>query len=135
MRLFWVAGLSAVLSAGTAHAAITAHCESWNGGSEIRCTTRKLSGEAPETHTYYVQTFNNIAWSSSGWWSVCGLAGVIHWIDNYDNLSGSETGERFFTYTRVNKPNECFTVYYYNCHDRLDHPLPCTTTLSVTPAK
>jgi len=131
MRLLSAGILGVALSAGTAHAKIETKCESWNGGAEVRCTVKKLSGIAPEHGSFYSETFNSIAWNASGYWSVCDLAGVIHWIDHFDNLSGRYNGTKFYSHGQVNKPNECFTIYYYNCHNELDQSLPCSTALSV----
>jgi len=131
MRLLLTGVLGVALSAGTAHAKIETQCESWNGGAEVRCTVKKLSGEAPETGSFYSQTWHHIAWNVSGYWSVCNLSGIIHWIRYRDNLAGLDNGFRFYAHGQVNKPNECFTIYYYNCHNELDQSLPCSTALSV----
>jgi hypothetical protein len=112
------------LCATTAQATIKLACESWKGGSEVRCEARKTDGNSKEAFTLYYGTDA----PKGEWWSYCGWAGSIKKVTVFDSVYARGASLKEY----LNSPNECYEVFFYNCHTEGDY-IPCTQYLLTVP--
>lgn len=112
-----------------ANAAIKTSCESWAGGSAIRCLADKTTGDSPES--FHIGLSAKTGGGSnlvSIWWSVCGLPGLPKDLlaDGLDYLKkGGVSGE-------LKHAGECVEVFLLACH--VNGLVPCTNYLNTDPA-
>lgn len=119
-----------VITAASAHATIAQHCESWKGGSEVRCEARKTEGNTKEIFTFHYSSSapKTLHFEISEWWSHCGGAGLIK-----DFRSAIADMRNFQIENYLTMKNECYEIFFYGCHTAGDY-VPCTQYLLTTPA-
>ena len=115
----------------SAKAELDSFCEPWKGGTEIHCISKKISGTAPDYGAFIEQLSQTpTSYSYSGWWSVCGLAGVILY-SNRTELEDHKIG--LYNHFKLDLPNQCFELYFFDCSHN-GSKVACTSVMSARPA-